>query len=181
MRPRRCSHSRDQLTSTDPTGGPNAWTFENLVPFVAEEEDHGQFVGNALFGVSCASPSLCVAVGAESRIFASTDPFAAPASADGAAKKRRRPRTKLVFAEHFWKGSTAHNGRVKARFRFYSRDGARGFICKPDRGRWRKCHSPLRYWVPVGGHVLRVRAIGTTGLRGPIATARFRVYRGNHH
>jgi hypothetical protein len=174
-------NNADVLTSTDPAGGSEAWTFENLVPFEAEDIDHGQFVKNALFGASCPTTSLCALVGADSRIFTATDPFAAPASspAPGSPGKqaKRRPRTHLVFAEHFWKFSITRHRHIKARFRFYSRDGARAFLCKPDRRRWRRCHSPLRYWVPVGRHVLRVRAVGRTGLRGPIASARFEVTR----
>jgi hypothetical protein len=46
-----------------------------------------------------------------------------------------------------------------------------------DGGPYRRCRSPLRYWVPVGRHVLRVRAIGLSGLRGPAAVARFVVER----
>jgi hypothetical protein len=170
-------NNADVLTSTDPTGGPGSWTFENLVPFEATYPDTGQFVGNALFGASCASTSLCALVGANSRIFTATDPFAAPASRSPGSRKRarRRPRTHLVFAEHFWKVSATRHRYVKARFRFYSRHGARGFLCKRDRGRWRRCSSPLRYWASIGRHTLRVRAIGATGLRGPIASARFRV------
>jgi hypothetical protein len=177
-------NNADVLTSTDPTGGPGSWTFENLVPFEAEAHDFGQFVKNALFGASCASPSLCVLVGANSRIFTATDPFAAPAPSSGGGspgkRARRRPRTHLVFAEGFWKGSATRHRRVKAHFRFYSRDGARGFVCKRDRGPWRRCHSPLRYWVPIGHHVLRVRAIGPTGLRGPAASLGFEVTHRNH-
>lgn len=170
------TNNADVLTSTDPTGGPGAWTFENLVPFEVEETGASTFVGNALFGASCASTSLCALVGANSRIFTSTDPFATPAPARRTDKRPRlRPRTILVFAEDFWKGSVSRHRRVKARFRFYSRDRPRGFICKPDRRRWRRCHSPLRYWAPIGRHVLRVRAIGQTGLRGPIAKLRFAV------
>jgi hypothetical protein len=174
-------NNADVLTSTSPLGGPSSWTFENLVPFVAEDVDHGQFVKNALFGASCPTTSLCALVGADSRIFTATDPFAAPAPSPstGSPGKRtkQRPRIHLVFAEHFWKFSITKRRHIKARFRFYSRDGARAFLCKPDRRRWRRCHSPLRYWAPVGHHILRVRAIGVTGLRGPIATARFQVTR----
>jgi hypothetical protein len=177
-------NNADVLTSAAPTGGPTAWTFENLVPFEAEPPDHGQFVKNALFDASCGSPSLCVLVGAASRIFTSTEPFAAPTPPTGGGgpgsatkKKRLRPRTHLVFAEHFWKIVGARRHHVKARFRFYSRDGARGFQCKRDRAPWRPCHSPLRYWVAPGDHVLRVRAIGRTGLRGPVADLRFQVVR----
>jgi len=168
-------NNADVLTSTDPTGGPGSWTFENLIPFEATYPDTGQFVKNALFGASCASTSLCALVGANSRIFTSTDPFATTSAGPSRKRAKRRPRTHLVFAEHFWKSNTTRHRRIKARFRFYSRDGARGFLCKPDRARWRRCHSPLRYWTPIGRHVLRVRAIGTTGLRGPIASLRFEV------
>ena len=46
-------------------------------------------------GVSCASPSLCVLVGANSRVFTATDPFAAPARPHPRAGQARpeRPRT----------------------------------------------------------------------------------------
>jgi hypothetical protein len=178
------------LTSTNPTGGTGAWTFENLVPFEAEPQDFGQFVKNALWGASCPSPRLCVLVGANSRVFTATEPFAKPPASspgtDGGGSPgkgkhaRKRPRTHLVFAEHFWKGSIAHHGTTGASFHFYSRDGARGFECKRDHGRWRPCHSPLRYRAKVGSHTLRVRAIGPTGLRGPIASLRFKVYAPHH-
>lgn len=168
-------NNADVLTSTDPTDGPGSWTFENLVPFEATEPDTGQFVKNALWGASCASPLLCVLVGANSRIFTATDPFAAPADSSPGKRARRRPRTHLVFAEGFWVSSITRRRRIKARFHFYSRDGARGFLCKRDRGPYRPCRSPLRYWAPIGRHVLRVRAIGPTGLRGPVAIERFRV------
>lgn len=172
------TNNADVLTATDPTGGPSSWTFENLVPFEVDRTGAGTFVKNALFGTSCASTSLCVLVGANSRIFTATDPFAAPTSSHTRTPGKRagrRPRTILLFAEGFWKSSITRQRRIKARFRFYSRDRARGFLCKPDRRRWHRCHSPLRYWVPIGRHVLRVRAIGRTGLRGPVTSLRFAV------
>jgi hypothetical protein len=174
------TNNADVLTSTDPTGGPQAWTFENLVPFEAAGNGASIFVKNALWGASCPSPSLCVLVGAASRIFTSTAPFAAPgpSPAKGAEKRGRlRPRTIIVFAEPFWKYTTTRRHRTRAQFRFYSKDGARHFLCRPDRRRWRRCHSPLRYWVPKGRHVLRVRAVGRTGLRGPVSSLRFEVRR----
>ena len=66
---------------------------------------------------------------------------------------------------------------MHARFRFYSPTSAKGFECKRDRGRYGHCHSPLRYWVKPGHHMLRVRAIGPTGLRGPATLQRFCVFR----
>jgi hypothetical protein len=177
------TNNADVLTSNDPTGGADAWSFENLVPFEAEGTGGSSFVGNALFGASCASTALCVLVGAESRIFTATDPFAAPAPAPTSAPRKRgrlRPRSVIVFAEGFWKNSVTRRHRVRARFRFYSKQGARGFQCKRDRGPWRRCHSPLRYWAPIGHHTLRVRAIGRTGLRGPAAVLRFKVMHPRH-
>lgn len=172
------TNNADVLTSTDPTADASSWTFENLVPFEAEGTGGSSFVGNALFAASCASPALCALVGAQGRIFTATDPFALPTPSSDRSRRqrgRKRPQTIIVYAEGFWKTSITRRHRVKARFRFYSRDGARGFQCKRDRGPWRRCHSPRRYWAPIGRHVLRVRAIGRTGLHGPAASLRFRV------
>lgn len=97
---------------------------------------------------------------------------ASPAAADRA---KLRPRTILVFAENFWKRVVTRHRRVRARFRFYSPTMTQGFECKRDRGSYRRCRSPLRFWVGHGRHTLRVRAIGPTGLRGRPAIKRFQV------
>jgi hypothetical protein len=166
----------DVLTSSDPTGGADTWHFENLVPFTPTEGTERQ-PWNALFGASCASTSLCALVGIKGRIFTSTDPFSASSDSAGHRRRaRKRPRTILVLAERFWKVAVTRHRRVRARFRFYSPTRTRGFECKRDRGRYRPCNSPLRYWAARGRHVLRVRAIGPTGLRGPAAIKHFRVY-----
>lgn len=165
----------DVMTSTDPTGGASAWRFENLMPFTPEGQPH-----NALFGASCTSTSLCALVAGEGRIFTSTDPFAAPDhpfAHHRGRKAPRRPKTFLVFAENFWNINSTRRRRLRARFRFYSPTKAKGFECKRDRGPYRRCHSPYRYWVKHGRHVLRVRAIGPTGLRGPAVMQRFCVFR----
>lgn len=168
----------DALTSTDPAGRAGAWHFENLIPFQPEGQPH-----NALFGASCPSTSLCALVGGEGRIFTSTDPFSKPDSGTGHTRRKapRRPKTFLVFAENFWHVSTTRAHRLRARFRFYSPTRNQGFECKRDRGRYRRCRSPLRYWVQRGHHVLRVRAIGPTGLRGRPAMQRFCVFRQPPH
>jgi hypothetical protein len=172
----------DVLTSTDPTGGPTSWRFENLIPFSPTEEREGQPPRNALFSASCASSSLCALVGSNGRIFTATDPFSAPTGPPRRNRKARpRPHTILVFAENFWKFSRTRHRRIRARFRFYSPTRTRGFECKRDRGPYRRCRSPLRYWVRDGRHALRVRAIGPTGLRGPAATKHFRVWRRPRH
>ncbi len=166
------------LTSTNPTGGAGSWHFENLIPFRPTADKEGQPPRNALFSASCASISLCALIGIDGRVFTSTDPFSVPADppgAHGGRKPARRPHTIIVFAENFWELSVSRHRRVRARFHFYSRSGAKAFECMRDSGRYRRCHSPLRYWVGHGRHVLRVRAIGPTGLRGPAAVKRFRV------
>jgi hypothetical protein len=163
----------DVLTSTEPTGGPDSWHAENLVPFEATESE-GEFDHNALFAASCASTSLCVLVGSDSRIFTSTNP-SGPVAHHKAHNHPRRPRTILVFAENFWRQTDTRHRRFRARFHFYSPTRVRGFECKHDRGPWRRCRSPLRYWVGIGRHALHVRAIGPRGLRGRPAVKRFRV------
>jgi hypothetical protein len=172
-------NNADVLTSADPTGGPGSWDFENLVPFRPTENGKElQPPRNALFSASCASISLCALVGIDGRVFTATDPFSVPSDPSGRHRGRgskRRPRTIIVFAEHFWKLTTTRHRRIGARFRFYSPTKARGFECKRDHGPYRACHSPLRYRVAHGRHTLRVRAIGPTGLRGPAAIKRFRV------
>jgi hypothetical protein len=169
----------DVAISGNVTGGPGSWHIENLIPFhPSGPEEEPPAPGNALFAASCASVSLCALAGTEGRVFTSTDPFSGPAPGTHRGKKApRRPRTTIVFAENFWPFSRARRRHIRARFRFFSRTRNRGFECKRDNGRYRRCRSPLRYWVKPGRHTLRVRAIGTTGLRGPAAVKRFRFYR----
>jgi hypothetical protein len=174
----RCAavdNNGDVLTSADPTAGSGAWHFENLVTF---HREYGQSPRNALFGVSCPSTTLCALVGSDGRIFTSADPFSVPADRSGGSSTRqapRRPRTFLFPTDDFWFVTHTRRRHVRAGFRFYSPTRVRGFECKRDRRSYRRCHSPLRYWAPRGRHVLRVRAIGPTGLRGRPAIKHFRV------
>ena len=137
----RCAavdNNGDVLTSTDPTGGSGSWRFENLVPFhPSEPQEEPRAPGNAFYGASCASASLCALVGVDGRIFTSTDPFSVPADPPARhpqGKAPRRPRTIIVFAEHFWESPSTRHRRVRARFRFYSPTKVTGFECKRDRG-----------------------------------------------
>jgi hypothetical protein len=61
--------------------------------------------------------------------------------------------------------------------RFYARAKTRGFLCSLDRHRFSPCRSPQRY-QPIGSghHVFRVKAIGYSGLRGPVTTEPFIIY-----
>ncbi len=173
------------FTSTDPTGGSAIWHTENLIPFEATPGE-SQFVQNALFGADCASTSLCVLAGSDSRIFTSTTPFVATAGPSGRSAQEsahrvpRRPKAFVVFAENFWRVTYTRRHHFRARFHFYSPTPTEGFECKRDRGRWRRCRSPLRYRVGVGNHVLRVRALGPTGLRGEAAVRHFVIRRFPH-
>jgi hypothetical protein len=163
----------DVLTSTDPAGGGGAWSFANVVPFTSAE-------GNALLAASCPSASLCAVTGALGQIFTNSSPFAKAATPKTAPppkqRKRRRKRPKAKIASLLQPSERQlehHRGKVV--IRFFSREGPRGFLCKLDRGRFRPCRSPKRYPIRDGNHVIRVRAIGFTGLRGPVAVERFTV------
>jgi hypothetical protein len=167
------------MTSVDPTGGAPAWTFENVIPYVKPGPMEQPF--NAMFGVSCASKSFCAATAANSRIFVNEDPFAdLPGGESGQKQKKRarrpkRPRTTIAHVDG-GNGGRTRKRKVGVRFRFYANGRVRGFLCKLDDGPFKPCHSPARYRVGLGKHVFRVRAIGLTGLRGPIALDRFTVF-----
>ena len=74
---------------------------------------------------------------------------------------------------------TRHRG-VRVRFRFSAQLPGAGFLCKRDNRSWRHCKSPQRFWAPIGRHAFRVRAVGPSGLMGPIAKTRFRIVRQPH-
>jgi hypothetical protein len=161
------------LTSTDPTGGRAAWSYENVIPY-APPPQGAYLEGNGLFAASCPSHNLCVAAGTQGQIIANSDPFAEQPANDkkpgkGEARGPKRPRVKIATVrEPTSKALHRHKGRVL--IRFYSVGRARGFLCKFDHQRhFKHCRSPKRYRVEPGKHVFRVRAIGMTGLRGPVA------------
>jgi hypothetical protein len=161
-----------------------SWSATNLLPFAPATASQGPL--NALFGVSCPTDGLCVLVGARGMVFTSTDPIAGapPPSVAGKGNGKGKPsgrrfvkRPKTFFAKVDRFREMTHRQRLKVNFRFYAKSKVRGFVCKRDRRRYRRCRSPLRYWVGFGDHELRVRAVGPTGLRGPVAMVRFRAYR----
>jgi hypothetical protein len=164
----------DVLTSTDPTGGAEAWSFQNVLPYVPKPDYEPSL--NGMFAVSCPSTELCAIAAANGTVLTSTDPFAeAPVPAGKRrARRTKRPRTILARVD----GARVKTDKPKLRmlFRFYSKGRPRKFLCKRDDSAWKTCLSPIRYWFDRGRHVFRVRAVGYTGLRGPIAADRFRVY-----
>jgi hypothetical protein len=70
-------------------------------------------------------------------------------------------------------------GKAKVRFRFFAARHAsvRGFVCKLDQRKFKPCKSPKSYRSGFGKHVFKVRAVGWTGYRGPVAYDLFEVCR----
>jgi hypothetical protein len=181
----------DVLTSTDPAGGAAAWTFTNVAPFPPP----GVLApGNGMFGVSCPSISLCAVAAADGQLFTSSDPFAlAPSTpgsggSNGSTKKKRhrklgpkRPGTTIAHPPLL--GIETNAKKVRARTFFYARHHVRvaGFLCSIDGRKPKPCRSPKTFVVGLGRHVVRIQAIGQTGLRGPAAVARFKVCRPHTH
>jgi hypothetical protein len=168
----------DVLTSTDPTGGPEAWSHLNIAPY-SDPGKTGELPGNGLFSASCPSASFCAVTGALGQIFTSTAPFAKdpPPSTPTKMKRPRRPRVKIAEIQIPLRRQIHHKrGNVLIRFHAYGR--VRRFECGVDRGHFKSCRSPWRRRMTVGRHIFRVRAIGLTGLRGPIASEEFFI---GHH
>jgi hypothetical protein len=167
------------IVSTNPTGPASAWSSTGLLAYSPEVEEFAPEEGNALFGASCPSRRLCVLVGSGGQIITSSNPFAAlPKSqqktATRKAKKRgpKRPRVRIANVRFFaTKATRAH--RVKVRIRFYAHGPVRRFECRVNHRHFRRCHSPRRFFAGRGTHAFRVRAVGRTGLRGPVTETRF--------
>ena len=69
-----------------------------------------------------------------------------------------------------------HERRAHVHFRFKAKQGkAKGFECRLDGAKFRRCSSPQSYRVAHGHHRFRVRAIGSNGDRGPAKKFAFRV------
>lgn len=161
-------NNADVLVSTDPTGGAGAWSFENVLPPPSTPDG----APNGMFGISCPSRSLCVAVGQDRQVIASTNPFERE-TAKVAIRGSKRPGVRIV--RHPAKRLDPQKGGRKVAFGFRAIGKASRFKCKLDKRRFRPCKSPARYRVGGGKHVFRVFAIGSTGLRGPRASFHFRV------
>ncbi len=171
------------LTTGDATARRN-WARENLIGYQDPAEEFGQPL-NALFGASCPSSSFCALAGADGRIFTGNAPFSGPPEGSGGGKKKarrpRRPRVtiSLLRASHRVRGRRAKSAVT---VRFHADGQVRGFLCARDGRGFRPCHPPVRYRAAVGRHRFRVRAIGMTGLKGPVAGKRFSVVvNTNHH
>lgn len=167
----------DVLASTDPTGGAADWTFTNIAPYVDKE---GELNPNAMFGVSCPTVTLCAAGGAKGQVYVSANPFTESGArvTQGSKKVTRPRRPRVTIALSPPPGLRARPGGLTVRYRFFARHHAKvkGFVCKLGMAPFRPCRSPRRYrHVGAGKHVFRVRAVGLTGLRGPITRDTFTV------
>jgi hypothetical protein len=77
-----------------------------------------------------------------------------------------------VASEHDY-----HGGDVAAGFRFFAANHAsvRGYVCKVDDRRYRRCKSPRSYRIGIGIHRFRVRAVSWAGSKSPVASAPFKI------
>jgi hypothetical protein len=172
----------DIITSTQAGSASPDWSFDNFFPYTAAE-------GNALFAASCPKTTFCVLTGSRGQILTSTDPFAVPpakgkgggGTKQGSKHGSRGPKRPRAHLAHIrLKYPKPHEPpRVEVTVRFYARGHVRGYECRLDSGKFRGCRSPERYQVGGGHHYIRVRAVGTTGLRGPVAVEDFWI--GRHH
>ncbi|HMC49480.1 MAG TPA: hypothetical protein VKH20_02460 [Solirubrobacterales bacterium] len=173
-------NNADVLTSTDPAGGSGAWTFTNLIPYTQIE---GTRASNAMWGVSCPSISFCAIAAGDGQVFTSEDPFAETVEKQASKNRKirrkgpKRPRT--ILAKRPSPMIELDRRKLTILFRFFAANHAsvRGFTCRIDGRPLKRCRSPKAYRVGLGRHHFRVRAIGWSGLKGPVTTAAFRVCR----
>ncbi len=171
----RCAavdNNGDVITSTEPTEPTGSWSARSLIPFPPGGSQGLPL--NALFGVSCPSLGFCAAVGSRGLIFTSADPFdAADVGGERSGRGPRRPRMTILHGDHFARQSSTRGAGSRVTFRLRPYGRVRGFACSLDQRPFRRCRSPLRIYAKLGRHLLRARAIGMTGLRGPVARDRF--------
>ena len=110
-----------------------------------------------------------------------------PAKGKGGNKKRHRKtgpkRPGTTIARPPLNGLEIETQTARVRTFFYGKHRVHvsGFLCGIDGGALVRCRSPKSYVVGLGHHVIRIRAIGRTGLKGPAAVARFQVCHPHTH
>jgi hypothetical protein len=164
----------DVMASVDPTARAS-WGVTRLIPY---EQPPGQYEEplNGLFGVSCASRSFCAVVGADGRIFTSTNPFDPPSTSGNSGRRKRGPRRPRVTIARLRLPTLAQlrKHRASGTVRFFANGPVRRFECNFHGRRFHRCHSPARFRVRRKGEfAIRIRAVGRTGLRGPVAVKRY--------
>lgn len=177
----RCAavdNNGDVAVSRNPTGPMGSWSATNLIPFPPGGGQGLPF--NAFFGVSCPSVDFCAAVGSRGMVFTSANPFDVEVARGGKGRTDpKRPRMKILHSDNFVRQSRTKGSGSRVTFRLRPYGKVRGFICSLDGRRFHRCRSPLRIYAKVGPHLLRARAIGVTGLKGPVAKDRFTIQRPN--
>jgi len=173
----RCAavdNNGDVAVSINPTGPLGSWSATNLIPFLSGGSQGRPF--NALFGISCPTVDFCAAAGSQGRIFTSANPFDVE-EIDGGKRRGgpKRPRMKILHSDNFVRQSSTKGAGSRVTFRLRPYGRVRGFVCSLDGRRFRRCRSPLRIYAKLGPHVLRAKAIGVTGLKGPVAKDRFTI------
>jgi hypothetical protein len=164
----------DVAVSTNPAGPAGSWSATNLIPFLPSGSQGQPF--NALFAVSCPSAGFCAAVGSRGTILTSANPFDVEEVRGGKGPRGpKRPRMKIVRGDRFARQSHTKKAGSRVTFRLRPYGRVRGFECNLDHRGFKRCKSPLRIYAKLGAHVLRARAIGLTGLKGPIAKHRFKI------
>lgn len=157
----------DVIASTNPTGGPDEWTFTNAVPFTE---------ANGTFGISCPTEGLCVGVGARYLIISSTDAFGDGPGANGRGGKLKRPTVRIL--KHPRKRIVTAKRRLRVSFRFREIEvSGKPMVCKLDRAKYRRCRSPKHYRVGPGRHAFRVKVYDPAGQDQTPAVFKFRVVR----
>lgn len=169
----------DVLASKDATAGQGSWSVTRLIPYV-QPANETELPLNGLFGVSCVSTSFCAVVATDGQIFTSTNPFAEPpkrsnSAASGRKRGAKRPKVRIADIVLPTRRALREN-RARVLFRFFAHALVRRFECKLNRRPFRACKSPERFRVGrKGTYAIRIRAVGRTGLRGPVKGKRIRI------
>ncbi len=178
----------DVLTSTDPTGGAGSWHVENLVPYPLHLEEGRGAAKRALRGLLRLDLALRAGRLRKSHLHLDR-PVLSVQQSDLSARQRPRspgpkrstaaphdpPIRRVTFGGMSSTPDTATSAPAFASSRPRRPGGSNASATAvPTAAVTRRCATGSSH----GRHVLRVRAIGPTGLRGPAAVKHFRVLHG---
>jgi len=80
---------------------------------------------------------------------------------------------KAKFKSHPAKLLKSRVGRVKVTFKFAANQQGSKFECSVDKTEWKSCGATFKPWLLLGPHEVRVRARGTSGQVGAVASYKF--------
>lgn len=161
-------NNADAFTSLNPTAGAKGWSFVNALPYTA---------ANGTFGISCPTQEFCAVAAANGQVVTSTDPFGGESTKAKLpqGKHQRRPTVKLTHHPHARVMTSGAKARVF--FRFREIGVRKGFLCKLDGAKFRRCRSPKAYSVGPGRHTFRVKTYDPGGFDQTVTKFRFAVIR----